>query len=166
MKILAYSLLVFLLSMLLPVSAFAEEVTDPEEEPVSFVTEADGQNITVNVTLPSSDAGTTEDPTAIVEENPAVQPLYTVAALDEGEAVAAEDPDQQTMKDVVLTVLGEYTPRTQTVTEYLSDGSAETYTEIVPGVAGMDWEWISGSVLFGMVLFCFLKLVGVLLKNG
>ena len=76
------------------------------------------------------------------------------------------DPEEMTMRDVVVMVLGEYSPRTQTVTQYISDGSSETYTEIVPGVAGMDWAWLSGAALFGLVLFSFFKFVGVLLKNG
>ena len=93
-------------------------------------------------------------------------PSYAVMSLNEPERSVMLDPDDMSMKDVVVMVLGEYSPRTQTVTQYLSDGSSDSYTEIVPGVAGMDWEWISGAALFAIVLFSFFKFVGVLLRNG
>ena len=176
MKILTYLALTVMLCAVLPVSALAEEVTEPTstetpvaEEPVEVITETTDQGVVVNVNLPAATVEEpAEDPASDPEsvEAPAVASTYSVTALDEIGSDAAEDPEQQTMKDVVVMVLGDYSPRTQTVTQYLSDGTAETYTEIVPGVAGMDWEWISGAGLFGLVLFSFLKLVGVLLKNG
>lgn len=113
-----------------------------------------------------------EDPADLLEEpsydeyEEESYPSYAVMSLDEEDPAVASDPEERTMKDVVVMVLGEYSPRTQTVTQYLSDGSSDSYTEIVPGVAGMDWEWISGAALFGIVLFSFFKFVGVLLRNG
>ena len=93
--------------------------------------------------------------------------VMSVADLDDPASVSSGPGDNQSMKEVVVQVFGEYSPRTQTVTQYLSDGSLlGTTTEIVPGVAGMDWQWISGVFLFSLVLSSFLKLVGVLLKNG
>ena len=93
--------------------------------------------------------------------------VMSVADLDDPASVSSGPGDNQSMKEVVVQVFGEYSPRTQTVTQYLSDGSLlGTTTEIVPGVAGMDWQWISGVALFTLVLSSFLKLVGVLLKNG
>ena len=100
-----------------------------------------------------------------VMEEPEFTP-YAISELDEPTSGNSSDPESRTMKDAVVMVLGEYSPRTQTVTQYLSDGSSESYTEIVPGVAGMDWEWISGAALFALVLFSFFKFVGVLLRNG
>ena len=176
MKFLTYFALTVMLCTVLPVSALAEEVTEPTsteppaaEEPVEVITETTDQGVAVNVYLPATTAedpaeDPVEDPESV--EDPAVASTYSVTALDEAGTDPVEDPEQQTMKDVVVMVLGDYSPRTQTVTQYLSDGTAQTSTEIVPGVAGMDWEWISGAGLFGLVLFSFLKLVGVLLKNG
>ena len=54
------------------------------------------------------------------------------------------------MRELITTLFGEYTPLVDPQT-----GSA------VLGVAGCDWEWIAG-----VLLFCFLRMVGVLLKNG
>lgn len=93
--------------------------------------------------------------------------VMSVSDLNDPETVSFGSGDDQSMKEVIVQVFGEYSPRTQTVTQYLSDGSLlGTTTEIVPGVAGMDWQWISGVALFALVLSSFLKLVGVLLKNG
>lgn len=172
MRIFAYFALTLMLCTALPVTAFADEITDPlpEETPsesIEVTTEETGKDIVVNVNLPPETiSNPVEDPAAIEEEDPGVSSTYAVSVLDETEDVSVSDPEQQTMKDVVSLVLGDYAPRTQTVTQYFSDGSSETYTEIVPGVAGMDWEWLSGAGLFGLLLFSFLKLVGVLLKNG
>lgn len=108
-----------------------------------------------------------EDPDFIYEDFYEDEfPSYAVMSLNESDRSVVLDPDDMSMKDVAVMVLGEYSPRTQTVTQYLSDGSSDSYTEIVPGVAGMDWEWISGAALFAIVLFSFFKFVGVLLRNG
>lgn len=102
-------------------------------------------------------------------EEPAVMSysVMSVSDLNDPETVSSGSGEDQSMKEVIVQVFGEYSPRTQTVTQYLSDGTLlGTTTEIVPGVAGMDWQWISGVALFALVLSSFLKLVGVLLKNG
>lgn len=146
----------------------ASEVSSEEtDETVTFDTVTDDKNITVNVTLPAQSGSVVEEDPAsdeVSEEPSQLLSLYSTSDLDAvGEAEAGEET---TMRQVITGVFGEYTPRTQTVTQYLSDGTAETHTEIVPGVAGMDWPWIAGVSLFCLVLFSFLKMVGVLLKNG
>ena len=172
MRFLSCVALSLMVCFILPVSAFADEIVDdpiPEEQ-----TQVTDPNTVVNVYLPESfyDPGVEEpsatEPEVVIEEeeDPEVLPSYSVTELDENGRDPVGDPEKQSMKDVVALVLGDYTPRTQTVTQYLSDGSVESHTEIVSGVAGLDWEWISGAGLFGLVLFSFLKLVGVLLKNG
>lgn len=59
------------------------------------------------------------------------------------------------MHDLIVSLFGTYTPQLDPVS-----GQA------VLGVAGCDWEWIAGVFLFGIVLYGFLRLLGVLLKNG
>lgn len=172
MRFLSCVALSLMICFILPVSAFADEIVDDPIVP-EVQTEATDPNTVVNVYLPETfyDSGD-EQPSAseleevIEEEDPTVATTYSVTQLDETGSEPVDDPEQQSMKDVVTLVLGDYSPRTQTVTQYLSDGTSESHTEIVPGVAGLDWEWISGAGLFGLVLFSFLKLVGVLLKNG
>lgn len=64
----------------------------------------------------------------------------------------------------VTALFGEYTPKTYNVTTYLSDGTAVQSTEIVPGLAGLDYEWIAGAAFFALVLYGLLRLIGGLIK--
>lgn len=66
------------------------------------------------------------------------------------------------MREIIQSLFGVYTPITyESVT---ADGSLQTLP--VLGVAGVDWEWLAGVLLFAIVLYAFFRLVGVLLKNG
>lgn len=58
------------------------------------------------------------------------------------------------MQEIINEIFGVYTPLVDPVT-----GS------VVIGVAGVDWTWIAGVFLFGILLYGFLRLVAVLLKG-
>ena len=75
-------------------------------------------------------------------------------------------PGDDTLPAVITSLFGVYTPRTQTVTAYLMDGTTITYTEPIPGLAGVDWAWLSGVATFGIVLWSAFALVGSVLKRG
>lgn len=62
-------------------------------------------------------------------------------------------------------LFGTYTPKTYNVTTYLSDGTAVHSTEIVSGLAGLDYEWITSVALFSLVLYGLLRMIGGLLKQ-
>lgn len=73
------------------------------------------------------------------------------------------------MKDLIVRLFGEYTPVTYEVTVMTdsADGIvSDTYSAVASGLAGVDWEWLAGVLLFTIVLYSFLRLVGVFLKNG
>lgn len=55
------------------------------------------------------------------------------------------------MKDLILSLFGAYTP--------VMSGEAVAF-----GLAGVDWPWVAGVLLFAIVLYSFFRLVGVLLK--
>ena len=166
------SLLLLLLLCSSALAAEADESSSDETGEIQTVTtETDGQNITVNVTLPpvvvapavpesevASDQETRQPDPA--EEEPAAIP-YVVAALND---VPASEDVPSTLSDTVTALFGAYTPRTQTVTEYLSDGSSVTYTQAVPGLAGLDWSWLASVALFALVLYGLLRMIGGLLK--
>lgn len=78
----------------------------------------------------------------------------------------AVTPDSSSLPGLVTAVLGEYTPRTQTVTTYLFDGTTLMTVEPVPGIAGLDWYWIGGLFLFALVLWSFFRFLGVIFKHG
>ena len=66
---------------------------------------------------------------------------------------------------VVKSVFGEYRPRTQTITETRADGTVLTSVECVPGLAGLDWYWLSGVFMFGLILWSFFRFLGGVLKS-
>lgn len=138
-----------------------ETVQDAETETMTSETQVEGSNITVNVTVPTQEAAAVSETEDLEAPSEPVPAAYSVTTLDVEEV--AEDA-AQTLTDTVEALFGPYTPRTQTVTEYLSDGSVVESQQIVPGLAGLDYAWLAAVSLFGMVSFCVLKLLGGLLK--
>lgn len=72
--------------------------------------------------------------------------------------------DDLTMRSALVAIFGEYTPKTQTVSTYYDGQLLDTSTEYVPGLAGMDMEWIAGVVVFTVLLYCLMKLLGGVFK--
>ena len=58
------------------------------------------------------------------------------------------------MYDIIIGIFGNYTPVLDPVTN-----------SVVAGVAGVDWVWLSGVLLFAITLFGLMRLVGVVLKK-
>lgn len=86
---------------------------------------------------------------------------YATSGLDDG----VDQPDES-MSGIVAAVFGKYSPKTQTVSLTLDNGTVVTSQEIIPGVAGMDWHWIAGVFLFSVVLWSFFRFLGVIFKHG
>ena len=74
------------------------------------------------------------------------------------------DLDDLTMRSALTAIFGEYTPKTQTVSTYYDGQLLDTSTEYVPGLAGMDMEWIAGVIVFTVLLYCLMKLLGGVFK--
>lgn len=162
--------LAVLLSLTVP--AFATEVEETEiseetTEPVMVETAADEKQIVVNVEVVNSTPTETTTETEGVElieeydmEETVSYASYSVVTLDETESETIPD----SIPAAVEALFGKYTPRTQTVTEYLDDGSEVTYQEYVPGLAGLDWTWLSSVTIFIVFLYCVLRAIGGCLK--
>lgn len=57
------------------------------------------------------------------------------------------------MQTVIQNIFGVYTP--------IMDSNG-----VIPsGAAGVDWGYVAGVLLFAIVLFCFFKIVGGLIKK-
>ena len=82
-------------------------------------------------------------------------------------SVSLDAPTLETagLPAVVRSVFGNYHQRTQTITETAADGTSVTSTEPVPGLAGLDWYWLSGVFLFTIVLWSFFRFLGVVFKR-
>lgn len=66
------------------------------------------------------------------------------------------------MKSLMLTIFGSYTPITYPT--YLPDGSFDTNV-VASGLAGCDWEYIGGVFLFGVVLYCTLRIIEAVIRS-
>lgn len=91
--------------------------------------------------------------------------VYTVSDLRSGDDPALDLAEG--LKGVVVSIFGEYDPVTTTaaVTETVDNVTTTTLIDVVAsGAAGVDFEWIAGVVLFGILLFCMMKLLGGILK--
>lgn len=150
-----------------PVETASEASGDTSTE--TFTTETDNGNVTINVTVPTASDTPSEDVSQDISAEDAVAlgiedapsyPSYSTRTLDDIEP----SEDTEALPGLITSLFGTYTPRTQTVTEYLSDGSSVTYTEVVPGLAGLDWPWITSVTLFAMALYCIFRMIGGLLK--
>ena len=146
------ALLVFTSS--LPALAVEEAVVEDSQEPVTLEAEADDKNIVVNVTVQPTAASASEsvEPVEVSDNTSRLVSSFRVVNDSSG--------PETSLGQVIVDLFGEYEPRTQTVTEIMSDGSAVTHEEIVPGVAGLDWQWLAGVGLFSLFLYCVLRMIG------
>lgn len=141
------------------------------------------QPFQVEVTLvggdPALEAAPTVEPSAVPLDDEMVQTVLdtleridantqgdTPAISSSSASVSDLDPEQATregLAGVISDIFGDYTPRTYTTSTYIN-GEVVTGTEIVPGLAGLDWPWLCGVAMFGIMLFCFFKLLGGIWK--
>lgn len=71
------------------------------------------------------------------------------------------------MKEIIEMIFGAYVPVMTTENIILNgvDGDVvQTVDVVASGLAGVDWPWVAGVLLFSVVLFCFLKMLGGVLK--
>lgn len=95
--------------------------------------------------------------------NGAVQPVqYTSTEI----MPSSDGPDNTRpgLAGVVSSIFGDYSPLCYTVDTVIDGEIVDTDIQVVPGLAGLDWEWIGGIVLFSVMLYCFMKLIGGLLS--
>lgn len=146
-----------------------EETIEPVVEADATGTGEEGVTVNVTITQPETAAATASealsDTEEIIAEAIPAAAAYTVTSPDVL-AVAESDPDDPVMVDVITAVLGEYRRQTYTVEQYDASGELiATSTEYVPGLAGLDWAWITGAILFGIVLSAGFKMLGGLIRS-
>ena len=135
-------------------------VTDQPVEPAAPaapVVNVDPPDVHVEVVLPS--AAPTAEPTATPEPTASPEPVKVITTLSD-----PSDPEQGSLKSIILQVFGEYEPRTQTIETSQGDQQT-TQTEIVPGIAGVDWPWLAGVLVFSIAFYGFFRILGVLIRG-
>ena len=61
------------------------------------------------------------------------------------------------MRDLIISIFGEYTPVTTQVVS--SEDPSVVVDQVLPGLAGVDWPYIAGIVLFGISLYMVLSII-------
>lgn len=91
------------------------------------------------------------------------------AVLDGGEESlsrsSSSDADGN-VQSVLLALFGPYTPRMQIVTTYFKSEVVSTEEQVIPGIAGLDFEWLASVGLFSLMLWCLFRFLGGLFKHG
>ena len=102
------------------------------------------------------------------EETPAAEThqVFTITTIPEFSLALMDADAGDTMAQIVRDLFGTYTPRVQTVTTYMDGEPFAIEEQYVPGVAGMDWEWIGGFVAFLLLIYCLFRLLGGTVKYG
>lgn len=143
-------------------------VEEPAEPPVDVettTTEEEGVTVNVTITQPAATLEETSEEALVEDEEIAVEVIpesssYTVTS-PVVLAVPYSDDDTSSMVQVITNVLGEYQRITYTTEEYDANGDlVAVSTEYVPGLAGLDYAWITGALLFGLLISGGLKLLG------
>lgn len=66
------------------------------------------------------------------------------------------------MRSLLVSLFGVYMP---VMTDVYDSAGVVVGSVVADGVAGVDWPWVAGVVLFGVVLYCFLRMVGGMLHD-
>lgn len=74
--------------------------------------------------------------------------------------------DDGSIRNVIVSLFGVYAPRTQSVTVYYNGEAVAVEEQVVPGLAGIDYEWIASVALFALMLWCLFRFLGGLMKRG
>lgn len=120
----------------------------------------DENGVTVNVYL-STSSEADEAPVVVESDDPADEKdssPVAILSLDDGSASGM-------LPSMVQNIFGDYTPRTQTV-QTLVGSEIYTSQEIVPGLAGLDYYWLTGVVLFAIVLCSFFSLLRIVIRHN
>ncbi|MBQ2061402.1 MAG: hypothetical protein II458_01880 [Oscillospiraceae bacterium] len=67
---------------------------------------------------------------------------------------------------LVYRVFGEYVRPVYIENYQLDDNTTVSGAVPVPGLAGLDWYWLTGVGLFALTLWSFFRFLGVVLKRG
>lgn len=96
-----------------------------------------------------------------VTEEPAVYTINDMRSTDETPGVLSG------LKAMIVSIFGEYEPVTTTtaVTETVDNVTTTTLIDVVAaGAAGVDYAWLAGVALFGVLLYCLMRIFGGILK--
>lgn len=138
-----------------PADTYAPETGEVLTNELDSLTPA-GDNPALDDTRPDTDSGGNDI---------TVHAYVSVVDIDGVEATPGmASADSGTLPGFLRSMFGEYTPKTQTVTTYYDGELLDVSTAYVPGIAGMDVEWIASVILFGVVVYCLFRMLGGMVR--
>lgn len=69
------------------------------------------------------------------------------------------------MKDIVISIFGNYTPVMTNHAVVGAEGVIHNYQVVASGLAGVDWSFVGGLLLFSIVLHGLLVIIGLIFKR-
>lgn len=70
------------------------------------------------------------------------------------------------MRDLIISIFGEYSPVTYEVFEYDPEGTLRKLCDCIPdGFAGVDWTYVLGVVAFLVVLYSIMRIIGGIITH-
>ena len=141
------------------------------EVPVEIeTTTSQEEGVTVNVTIQQPAVPQSGDETLVEGEEITTEIIPEPASFMLTSPVVLADTESgdvpSVMADVVVSVLGEYQRLSYVTEEYDADGNLlSVSTQYVNGLAGLDYSWITGAILFGVLIAGCLKLLGGLIRS-
>lgn len=82
---------------------------------------------------------------------------YTVSVINDAEP---SPPPENSVLSAVHNLFGDYHRLTYTQLIVLDDGTEVESEEYVPGLAGLDWEYLVSVSVFFLMLYCLFRLLG------
>lgn len=136
--------------------------TTPATAPVSDSAETNQDTPDVVGNMGISSVSSDADPFSLTDE--LAPPVWYVEDLRPTDIT---EDIMTGLKSMVTSIFGEYTPVTTTsvVSETVGNETHQYLVETVAsGAAGVDYEWLAGVILFAIMLFCLMKLLGGVIK--
>lgn len=154
---------------------FAIAVLAPESIEDEFVEEVINELPDVVEDSILEDVLETETVEPVLESQESIPMVYTVndmrvsllASGPEDNPIYDESVVVESIKSVLASIFGTYEPVTTTAV-YMETVDGETVTTLVDvvadGAAGVDYEYLSGVLIFCIMLFCLFRLLGGILS--
>lgn len=111
------------------------------------------------IVLPTPEPESSPASTAMPEPTPEPSPAPVVSQSIDGGSAARGG-----VVGALVDVLGDYQPRTVTTTTTAADGSQVVSVTYADGLASLDWPWLGGLLLFSILTYGFIRIMGGILR--
>ena len=108
--------------------------------------------------LPAADPAVSDD--VVQADAPDSPVVFSTALLSDPDPAAADSG----LRSLMGSIFGVYQPNSYQSVVQLSDGTAQIVEVVPSGAAGVDWQYVGGVFLFGVMLYCIFRLFGAVLK--